>query len=393
MAVILPVTENREIDRSTVEQRKSTLLMLAQQSPLTRDEQNEFCAALTAATDEYSERLSDGSVEIIRERSGIPCVAGQKATRVIGKLCRKYGIDKHEQYNAVYPPLTDALSPSEVYKKALLSVHPCAFLEMSDKNNSWSSCHNLMDGNYQSGCLSYMNDSATMMFYTVDGSVSEDYIKAPKRNRQVFCYAEGMLLQSRLYPNINDQKAIKRYRSIVQGIISTCLDVPDLWVLKKNSRDTGNKIYLIAEGSCQYPDYARYGAVSTLKGLDAQGKIVIGGPAYCVCCGLPLKSGSVKCDCEGKVVCQDCGQTMPADDARYHEGVWLCNNCLRACAVCHALVRGALFPAFDGQGHVVHVCDSCYQIALSPCASCSVQAVCTSSAQSKRFCQRITVAA
>ena len=394
LAVVLPITENRGIDRSNVNQRRTALLTLAQQNNLSRDDQNEFSAAITAATDEYSELLSEGSVEIIKDRSGVKCVAGQKATRVIGRICQKYGIDRHARYNAVYPQLADALSPSEVRKKALVSVHPCAFLEMSDKDNSWSSCHNLSNGQYQSGCLSYMNDSTTIMFYTVDGNVTGDYNKAPKRNRQVFCYAEGMLLQSRLYPNIGDDEAIKQYRAHVQEVIAACLDVPNRWVLKKNHRDRQNKVYLTADGSRQYTDYESYGSVSTLRGLDVEGKIIIGGPAYCVCCGQPLRSGNVKCNCDSKVVCQDCGQTVPASSARYHEGVWLCCNCLRMCAVCNTVIRdsGVLVPAFDRRGNVVHICEGCYQGIIAPCSNCSVRAICPS-AQSNRFCQRTAVAA
>jgi hypothetical protein len=395
MAVILPLTENRGIDRETVDQRKAALLALTMGSQLTNDEQTDLRAALTAATDEYSELLSEGSVEIIKERSGIKCVAGQKATRVIGKLCQKYGVDRHVQYNSIYPQLADSLSPRDVQKKALLSVHPCAFLEMADKNNSWSSCHNLMDGGYQSGCLSYMNDSTTIMFYTVDGNVTSDFCTVPKRNRQVFCYAEGMLLQSRLYPNINDMDAIKQYRSIVQEVIAACLGVPNRWVLKKKSKEEKDKTFVIAEGSRQYPDYDNYGTISTLKGLDVHGHIIIGGFAYCVCCGKPLWKGHLKCHCEDKVVCHDCGKTVPANGARYHNGTWLCCGCLLMCAACSTVLRdgdGNLFPAFDKHGNVVHICENCYENTISPCRTCSVQVVCPSS-QSNRFCQRTAVAA
>jgi len=393
MAVILPIIENRNIDRNTVEERKTALLELARQSQLTQTEQDDFRAALAAATDGYGELLSDESVEVIKARGGVRCVAGQKATRVIGQLCRKYGLDRHARYNAVYPPLADSLSPSEVHKKALLSVHPCAFLEMSDKDNSWTSCHNIKNGAHQSGCLSYMNDSTTMMFYTVDESVTGDYRKALKRNRQVFCYAEGMLLQSRLYPNIADEEAIKQYRCLVQEVIALCLGVPNRWVLKKNPREEKNKAYLTADGSRQYPDYTSYGVVSVLKGLDVQGQIIIGGPAYCVCCGQPLRNGNLKCGCENKVVCQECGRTVPAGDARYHEGVWVCRTCLHICAGCNAAIRdGALYPAYDGRGNVVYICGACYGNIIAPCANCSVQAVCPS-ALCNRYCSRTAVAA
>jgi len=394
MAVILPITEARGIVSSTVNQCRASLLALAQQSSMTRSDLSDFREALIAATEDHSVLLSEANAGIINGRSGVKCVAGQKTTRVIGKLCQKYGLDRLDQYNAVYAPLADSLSPMDVEKKALLSVHPCAFLEMSDRDNSWTSCHSLSDGGYQSGCLSYMNDSTTMIFYTIDGNVTGDYCKAPKRNRQVFCYAEGMLLQSRLYPNSGDEETIRRYRSVVQEVIAACLDMPNRWVLKKNPREEKNKTYITADGSRQYLDYDRYGAISTLKGLDIQGQIIIGGSAYCVCCGMPLRSGNLKCSCDNKVVCQDCGHTVPAGGARYHEGAWLCCNCLQICVSCNVAMRGSglLYPVFNRSGDTVHICGSCYQILIAPCSGCSVQTVCPS-AQSSRFCQRVAIVA
>lgn len=392
LAILFQFTESRGIVRSVVNQHRNALAAITSNMQMTRDERNDFQTALNAATDEYSESLSEGSAEIIMHRSGVRCVAGQKTTRVIGKLCQKYGVDKQTRYNSVSTQLFDALSPKETRKKGLLSVHPCDFLEMSNKDNNWSSCHNLRDGGYQSGCLSYMNDSTTMIFYTVDDNVTDNYRMAPKRNRQVFCYAEGMLLQSRLYPNIDDEDAKKQYRFMVQGAIASCLGVPDRWTLRKNTNER-REFYKTADGSRQYPDYSSYGIVTTLKGLDAQGHIVIGEHAYCVCCGQSLRNGSVKCNCEDKVVCQDCGQTVPAGNARYSDGVWLCNACLHICARCGASVRdGAMFPAFDRRGNEVQICEACNQSIAESCASCSVQAVCPS-AQSGRFCQRIAIAA
>jgi hypothetical protein len=185
-----------------------------------------------------------------------------------------------------------------------------------------------------------------------------------------------------------------QYRHIVQEAISTCLDVPNRWILKKNPREEKNVTYVIAEGSRQYPDYDRHGTVSTLKGLDVQGQIIIGGFAYCVCCGEPLLGGNLKCRCEEKVVCQDCESTLPVKDARYHKGVWLCTSCLQMCAACSAIVRdgGGLFLAFNRRGNTVRICESCYSRSISPCGTCSVQTVCPS-AQSNRFCQRTAVAA
>lgn len=45
------------------------------------------------------------------------------------------------------------------------SVHPLDFLSMSDNTYNWSTCHNLADGDYRMGNLSYMIDYSTFICY------------------------------------------------------------------------------------------------------------------------------------------------------------------------------------------------------------------------------------
>lgn len=124
---------------------------------------------------------------------------GQKTSRIIGKLCRSFGVDGHERYNAVFAQLSDSLNPLQMLKTALLSLHPCDFLEMSNKDNTWTSCHNLESGSYQAGTLSYMTDDVSMIFFTVDPEVKDHYYRAPRRSRQMFstrikrCFNQGSI--------------------------------------------------------------------------------------------------------------------------------------------------------------------------------------------------------
>ncbi len=392
MAIIFQLVESREIDHELVGRHQLSLLALADESQLPQEQSDSFRESLVAATHEYSVSPSEHSIEIIKEKSGIKCVTGQKASRIINKLCQKYGIDRHARYNAVFAQLSDSLNPLEVHKKAVLSVHPCDYLEMSNEDNSWTSCHNLRDGSYQSGCLSYMNDGVTMIFYTIDNEVMDNFSKVPKRARQVFCYADGILLQSRLYPNSEDAEAIKQYRNLVQDTIAACLNVPNRWTLRKNADDNRQLIQTVDE-SRNYRDYSYWGTVSTLKNMDISEHLTIGEKAFCVCCGETLNRGNVKCGCTNKVVCQDCEQTVPAGNARYIEGEWLCNSCLHICASCDAVIRGGnLFPVFDQSGNMVYVCEACYQNATSPCRECEIQSIC-SSVGCNRFCQRTAIAA
>lgn len=236
------------------------------------------------------------------------------------------------------------------------------------------------------GCLSYMTDAVSMIFYTVDNDVASEYYKVARRGRQVFCYTEGLLLQSRLYPNDNAD-AIALYRNLVQTAVADCLEQPNQWVLKKK-RDDISHFLQTADGSKQYPDYSHIGTLSLLKSMEPGERIVIGSRPVCVCCGGTVtSSGRLKCNCAEQVVCSDCGETVSADQARYHDETWLCNGCLRICAHCGHHTHEELIPAFDGRGNVIRICQDCYATALAPCAECCVQAIC-SLIQGNRFCQK-----
>lgn len=172
-AIIFDCNQALSIQPDTVDETAFTLLDIASEI-LSGEQLEDFRTALHAAVSGYSRTVSEENLEILRQRGGIRCTKDQKASRIIGKLCKKYGVDRHDRYNAVFAQLADALNPLIMQETGVLSVHPCDFLEMSSKSNTWMSCHRLNGGGYQAGCLSYMNDSVSMVFYAVDADVHGD---------------------------------------------------------------------------------------------------------------------------------------------------------------------------------------------------------------------------
>lgn len=392
MAIIFDLSEGRGIDRDVVDECRFGLVELANGIDLPQEQRVNFEFALEAATAEYSKTPSASYIEIIRERGGIKCAVGQKASRIINKLCQKFGVDRHEQYNSVFARLADSLNPIVIQKTGVLSVHPCDFLEMSNKDSTWNSCHRLNGGQYQAGCLSYMTDSTSMIFITVDENVHSDFHKAPRLAREIFCYADNVLLQSRLYPSDDDDQR-QLYRGLVQKAIADCLGRPNLWGVVKQQNQV-NEYLETTNGSKHYPDYEYgYGILCLLKGVEEHGIIHIGHRSICVCCGEVFNhSDSIKCSCDGMVVCQDCGETVPAGNARYMDGAFHCNSCLHICADCGQIIHGEMFPAFDSHGHTVEICRHCHERRLAPCQSCGVRSICTI-ITANRFCSRTAVAA
>lgn len=133
-----------------------------------------------------------------------------------------------------------------------------------------------------------MGDSVSMIFFTVSDEYTQNLHTAPRITREIFCYKDNVLLQSRLYPtNLEDQKTL--YRSIVQQAIATCLDKLNLWSIKrgKEAEPYGES----ATDSNHYPDYKYgYAVASLLKGETDYIPMTIGSVARCVCCGGEQKS-------------------------------------------------------------------------------------------------------
>ncbi len=374
-AIIFRFNEGRNINQDVVNESAFSMLSIADEL-LTGDQHSHFTAAFEAAISEYSNTLSEESLNIIRENSNVKCVTGQKTSRIIGRLCREFHLDTHKQYNSAFAQLADALNPLSIEKTALLSVHPCDFLEMSNIDNPWHSCHCLADGSYKSGCLSYMCDTVTMIFYTVDNEVTHRFYRYPKLTRELFHYKENMLFQSRLYPQ-NYYEPMDQYRALVQKAIAICLGVPNLWALKEKRQDI-SRCYYTGDNCLHYPDYEYHGNLSLLKDTEIHSVMDIGSPSRCLCCGNTCDDhSSLKCNCESTVICRECGETVSRSTAKYMDEAFYCNSCLNVCSVCGEITHGIVFPAMDRHGVLTKVCHECYSAALEHCGNCRIRTLCS----------------
>ena len=348
-AIIFDCNQALSIQPDMVDETAFTLLDIASEI-LSGEQLENFRTALHAAVSGYSRTVSEENLEILRQRGGIRCTSDQKASRIIGKLCRKFGVDRHDRYNAVFAQLADALNPLIMQETGVLSVHPCDFLEMSSKSNTWMSCHRLNGGGYQ----------------------------AIRRYRQMFFYKDGTLYQSRLYPadTGNALEVSKLFRHLVQKAISRCLMEPNLWYLKTKRSDL-DAHYSTRRGSLHYPDYDFHGNLSILQGHKKDTVLPIGAAALCVCCGNELlRNGSIDCSCKDVVVCRKCGQTVARSQGIYLEDGFYCKTCLHICEACGRPTLDTMYPAYDRRGSLLQICHDCYQQLTASCTSCSMAAAC-----------------
>jgi hypothetical protein len=331
-------------------------------------------------TREISVEIANTLNEILPD---IHAHAGQKTSRVINKICTYLGYNKHPNYNREYAKYADALSPMTIKRHTVLSINPLDYLTMSF-GNSWASCHtidktnkrgmpNNYSGCYSSGTISYMLDFASMVFYTVNAAANGDELwNEPKIHRQMFHYENDKLIQGRLYPQDNDgsqgDALYSSYRQIVQQIISTIFEVPNLWVLRKGIDAVCE--YVDSKGT-HYRDYVNYNncTLSTIKGTDNTLYVNVGHDPICIECGEEHDiEDNIDCCHNGYSCCADCGvRIVDEDDEYYVNGEVYCRDCVSYCDYCEEYHRQDSHW-IDNEN--IYVCEYCYNEYFTCCDNC-----------------------
>ena len=292
---------------------------------------------------------------------------GEKTTRVVNKICKHLGIDKHPDYNKEYAKYADAMSPMTIKRHTIISLNPLDYLTMSF-GNSWASCHTIdktnkrdmpdnYEGMYSSGTISYMLDSASFILYTTDKhNEPHDFWKQPKITRQMFHWGEEKLVQGRLYPKDNDDdgEAYTPYRNLVQEVMATIFDFPNLWTLKRGTEYAGQ--YIRSEGT-HYMDYCNYDncTLSRIKDSENECHFTVGSTPICIHCGERHDvEDNINC-CAGKYHCAQCGCLIDRENVIIIDGEEYCDDCVSWCPNCdeYYLGRGEYVNGFG------RVCSNC----------------------------------
>lgn len=328
----------------------------------------------------YAERcVSEGTTSYLNDTCpSLHVHTGQKTSRVVNKLCCYLGLDKVDGYNREFAKYADSLSPMTIKRHTVLSINPLDYLTMSF-GNSWASCHtidkenkrrmpNNYSGCYSSGTISYMLDETSMVLYTVDASYDgNEYWSQPKINRQMFHYGEEKLIQGRLYPQDNDGDGTvyTPYRNIVQNIISTIFEFPNLWTLSKGTENASR--YISSYGT-HYRDYNYYEncSLSRVKGSENNNYIIVGARPICVKCGCRHSNADNICCCN-YTYCADCGEAISnSEDIIYIDGDPYCRDCVHWCEQCEEYHRGEERYISD----FGWVCEDCINEHFTRCECC-----------------------
>lgn len=209
---------------------------------------------------------------------------GMKTSRAFNKVCNTYGIDLLPDYNKLFAKYADMVSDLKRKLKFFISVNPLDYLTMSF-GVSWQSCHNLRNGGWRGGTVSYMLDSASFITF-VHNEIPTD-CEEGKIYREMFHYYNGNLIQSRIYPSSNDgaRNLYDFFGGIVCAELARLEDKENLW----NRRDTCSDDYIKGNQSAQYADYGHHTTKAHYAFTDSTNvAIPIGAQRICAYCGKPL---------------------------------------------------------------------------------------------------------
>lgn len=268
-----------------------------------------------------------------------------RASKVIGKVFRTEGLDTQiPDYGKLFSSMSDDINPLVIKRHTVISLNPVDYLLMSN-GDTWKSCHNIEDaddpGCYSAGTISYMLDENSFIFYTVDASYDGSEIEfEEKASRQVFAYKDGVLFQSRMYPQSCDCGAEEMYkdtREIVQKIVSECEGFNNLWITTKSDV---NDFVKLGDGACCYPDWHRgcpggdHCRVSRQKETETSHvKIKVGKRPICIQCGEEHENHNTINHCDA-YFCTRCGYSVDRDDVYWCGDDPYCGDCVSYCEKC-----------------------------------------------------------
>jgi hypothetical protein len=250
----------------------------------------------------------------------------------------------------------DALKERTKTYDLRLSINPLDFVSMSE-SDYFSSCHRISDGCYRQGCLSYMNDGASIIVkvYEADAVSVEDM--PTTRDfiaRLVVCLNDSAVIISRCYPLGDNVQAL------IDSIRAETLKALNLSPLKTFASldelsDYGINVY---DNGAHYRDYKAYNwtdnggivAYALKESSDNLNYLEIGASAYCLTCGEYLdedEEEALSCCCY--IYCEECGERVRRENAYNVNGYWYGEDCVAWCERCEEYHHRDDVHEFDGQ--------------------------------------------
>ena len=229
---------------------------------------------------------------------------------------------------------------------ACLSIVPADFLTMSESKCGWTTCHSLKS-DYQSGNLSLMTDSVTLVAYVKTTKLAEynrdgmNFKWNNKMWRQLIHLnlESGTAYFNRQYPYESNELS-QMFLEWVAELFSSYLNIDNIYTttsdlsfisLFVNDKDSENPLHyndLLKELRNKDREPATY-LMLKMEGVTGDPRVYVGGKPICPVCGINeiTTSEYLGCDdCIGfKCVC--CGRNVIPQYERIYEGEYYCEKC------------------------------------------------------------------
>lgn len=213
---------------------------------------------------------------------------GTKTSRAFNKVCNYYGVDQFKNYNKLFAQYADLVSDLSRKMRFVISLNPLDYLTMSH-GVSWQSCHNIRNGGWKGGTLSYMLDTTSIITFVIDNTEGPIHT-IPKYYRQMYHYENSLFIQNRLYPQGNDgaTNLYEKFRGFIIEEFADILHIDGDWTTSIGSGYCTQ--HVIESNGKHYRDYNHNSSCSIFypkeKAKTALAhKMTIGHEGICVNCG------------------------------------------------------------------------------------------------------------
>lgn len=228
----------------------------------------------------------------------IPMKSGDRLSRVFSSAFNdpKFDIE-----------LSKFIQEKEFSSNIHLSIDPMDFFTSSVTKHKWTSCHNVIVGQYGVGSVAYAFDEGTIVAFASSGKLYEyDLLDEGKylfqwnsklwRQMVYMNYSENSMIFSREYPQDYRNNAIAlAVRELLEKTISDFTQTPNVWVKKNNGAKKTNQYKVKGVSGAPYDDIPSQQTVFVRNALNKMPKnpIVFGQDVKCPIYG--TNSGSSSC--------------------------------------------------------------------------------------------------
>lgn len=234
-------------------------------------------------------------------------------------------------YNQLIALLCDLLSPKELSKPLIISIHPCDYMTQSH-GNGWKSCHSFEEDEcYNGATLTMLTDSTSIIAYFLEEKTYKEALEkgiplwALRKSMRLILFANrGVILQNMVYP-AKTLAGGDQVSDILKELMNKYDKIEHYWI----EVTTGySELYIDDSEYEGYKDWDRSRKYKLFVDANAERlTLKIGHEAYCYNNDSFVRDNKmIANDC---LQCDWCGDWINEEDAIYVEGFdgYICRYC------------------------------------------------------------------